>query len=49
MAGFWSMGGESPPLESGERRCWKVERSCGGGRTGLPYLCIAVMEELNEL
>lgn len=43
------MGGDSPPLESRERHCSKVERSCGGSRTGLPYLGIAMMKELNEL
>ena len=43
------MGGDSPPLESGERHCWKVERWCGRGCTGLAYLGVTMMEELNEL
>ena len=44
------MGGESPPLKNGERHCWKVERWCGGrGCTGLAYLGVPMMEELNEL
>ena len=43
------MGGDSPPLESRERHRSKAERSYGGGRTGLSYLGIAMMKELNEL
>ena len=43
------MGGESPPLKNGERHYWKAERWCGRGCTGLTYLGISMMEELNEL
>ena len=41
------MAGDSPPLDSGERHCW-MRRSCGG-RTGLTYSSIAMMEKFNEL
>lgn len=41
------MGGGSLPLENGERHSGEMKRSCRG--TGLAYLGIAMMEELNEL
>lgn len=43
------MGGDSPPLKSGECHCFKLKRSCGGVCTGLAYSGIAMMEKLNEL
>lgn len=43
------MGGDAPPLEYGERHCREVERWCGGSCTGLSYLGITMMKELNEL